>query len=110
MAGTRKERLAQAARKAAAYKEVIDFDKFEYLASRGDTTARLPLDITVEQGAQFRDAVEKDDINAYLERVAEWGYPETAATLNTWPKLAVLAVIKGWLTKMEEIQDLALGE
>ena len=110
MAVEKKDKLAEAALKAAAFNETFDFDAFEYCAERDGATIRLPLAVTVEQGAQFREAVEADDLMAYLDLVDDWGYADSSEQLRKWPQLAVLSVIKGWLATIEKTQGIALGE
>lgn len=110
MSGTKKERFAQAARKAAAVTFDIDFDKFELTAKKDSTTVRLPLSVTVEQGAEFSAIVEQDNMLGFLDLLAQWGYEKTSEAMRSWPTFAVIATIRHWLETIEEAQGAVLGE
>lgn len=111
--GTLKHQFAQAVAKQSQVDEAVDFDTFEYVATCGDITLRFPLALTLKQVAQFREAttVADDQQDAmFLNFLRNNDYGQTADGLENLPTFVVGKVLRAWWVKIEEAQEIALGE
>ena len=108
MATRKNTPLAKTARLIGKYTATFEGD--EMVVTRGEQTVRLPLATTVREGEALGAAFETDRISVVLEALTSIGYGETADVLKEWPTLTVGAVIKGWISSIEEAQGIILGE